>query len=120
MSGVKVGEHYFLKSNAHVFNEKLYFVKGLELMLQQIIHSVVQFFDKRKKIMQFALIFHLLSHGHPMTKYTTMQTLFVELNVPNNHMKHWFHGFGWEMTNCMFEQVLNKLKLLLLGQAFFI
>jgi hypothetical protein len=24
------------------------------------------------------------------------------------------------MTNCMFEQVLNKLKLLLLGQAFFI
>jgi hypothetical protein len=30
MSGVKVGEHYFLKSNAHIPNEKLYFAKGLE------------------------------------------------------------------------------------------
>jgi len=38
--------------------------------------------------MQFALIFHLLSHGHPMTEYTKMQTLFVQLNVPNNPMKH--------------------------------
>ncbi len=26
---VKVGKHYFLKSNAHVVNEKLYFAKGL-------------------------------------------------------------------------------------------
>jgi hypothetical protein len=33
MSGVKVGEHYFLKFNAHVANEKFYFVKGSETML---------------------------------------------------------------------------------------
>jgi hypothetical protein len=33
MPGVKVGEHYFLKSSAHVVNEKLYFVKGSEIML---------------------------------------------------------------------------------------
>jgi hypothetical protein len=33
MSKVKVGEHYVLKSNAHVANEKLYFTKGLEIML---------------------------------------------------------------------------------------
>ncbi len=33
MSRVKVGEHYFLKFNAHVANEKFYFVKGSETML---------------------------------------------------------------------------------------
>jgi len=33
MRGVKVGEHYFLKSNAHVANEKLYFAKGSKTML---------------------------------------------------------------------------------------
>jgi hypothetical protein len=30
--GVKVGQHYFLKSNAHVANEKFYVAKGLETM----------------------------------------------------------------------------------------
>jgi hypothetical protein len=41
MKGVKVGEHYFLKSNAHVANEKLYFAKGSKITLQQITHGVV-------------------------------------------------------------------------------
>ncbi len=72
MSRVKVGEHYFLKSNAHVANEKLYFAKGSKIVVQQVTHGVVQFFDKRKKIVQFALIFHLFNHDHPMIKYITM------------------------------------------------
>ncbi len=33
MPRVKVGEHYFLKSNAHVANEKLYFAKGSKTVL---------------------------------------------------------------------------------------
>jgi hypothetical protein len=33
MPRVKVEEPYFLKSNGHVANEKLYFAKGLETML---------------------------------------------------------------------------------------
>jgi hypothetical protein len=33
MSRVKVGEHYFLKSNAHVVNEKIYFPKGSKTVL---------------------------------------------------------------------------------------
>jgi hypothetical protein len=47
-----------------------------------------------------------------------MQTLFVELNVPNNLMKHWSHGFGWEMTNCMFEQVLKQTQTIVVGPSF--
>ncbi len=69
MSGVKVGEHCFL--NTHVA-QKFYFAKCSETMLQQVINDVVQFFDKRKKIVQFALIFHLFGHGHPMIEYIAM------------------------------------------------
>jgi hypothetical protein len=56
-----------LKSNAHVANEKLYFAKDSEIVLQQVIHGATHFLDKRKKIMQFALIFHLFNHNYPMT-----------------------------------------------------
>jgi hypothetical protein len=72
MPRVKVGGHYYLKPNAHVPNEKLYFAKGLKTMLQHVIHGAIQFFDKRKKIVQFPLIFHLLSHNRPLIEYTTM------------------------------------------------
>ncbi len=61
MLEVKVGEHYFLKPNAHVANEKLYFAKGLKIMLQHVIHGAIQFSDKRKKIVQFPLIFYLVT-----------------------------------------------------------
>jgi hypothetical protein len=64
-----VGEHYFLKPNAYVANEKLYFAKGLKTMLQHVIHGGVQLFDKRKKIVQFALICHLLRHNRPIIEY---------------------------------------------------
>jgi hypothetical protein len=39
MPWVKVGEHYFLKSNAHVVNEKFHFAKGLEIVLEQVING---------------------------------------------------------------------------------
>ncbi len=60
MLNIKVREHYFLKTNAHVANEKLYFVKGLETMLQQVVEGV-KLKDMKKKIVQFALLFHLLN-----------------------------------------------------------
>jgi hypothetical protein len=60
MMGVKVGEHYFLKSNAHVANEKLYFTKGLKIVLQQVIHGAAQFLDKRKKNCAICLEFSFI------------------------------------------------------------
>jgi hypothetical protein len=33
MPRIKLGEHYFLKSNAHVANEKLYFAKGSKIVV---------------------------------------------------------------------------------------
>jgi hypothetical protein len=88
MLGVKVGEHYFLKPNTYVVNEKLYFAKGLESMLQHVIHGGVQLFVKRKKIMQFTLIFHLFRHSRPIIEYTIMQTLQSLYFYFSNYLKH--------------------------------
>jgi hypothetical protein len=66
-----VGKHYFLKTNAHATNEKLYFAKSLEIMLQQVVEGATRM-DKKKKIVQFALLFHLLNWGHLMNEYITM------------------------------------------------
>ncbi len=57
-------------------NEKFHFSKGFETMLWQIIHVVIQV-DKKKKIVQFALIFHLFNHCCPMIDYIKMHKFFV-------------------------------------------
>jgi hypothetical protein len=48
-----------------------------------------------------------------MKKYTTMQNLFVHLNVFNNPMKHLSDAFGWEMAYCMCEQVLKIIQIIM-------
>jgi hypothetical protein len=68
MSRVKVGEHYFLKSNAHVANEKLYFTKGLEIVLQQVIHGATQFLNKKKNNCAIFLDFSLIQSRLPHDK----------------------------------------------------
>jgi len=67
---------------------------------------------------QFALIFYLLTHNRPMIKYITMQMLFVQLNVVDNPIKHKFYGFGWEMADYMFEQVLKQIQTIIIGANF--
>jgi hypothetical protein len=70
---LRQGEHYFLKTNAHSANEKLCFVKGLKIMLQQVVKGV-KLVDMKKKIVQFALLFHLLNWGCLMNEYITIAT----------------------------------------------
>ncbi len=111
-------EHYFFKYNAHVVNEKLYLAKSFETMLQQITHGAIQFLNKRKKLVQFALIFHLLSHNRPMIEYTIMETLFVQLNILDNPITHWFNGYGWQMADCMCKQVLKQTQTSIIGPSF--
>ncbi len=69
--------------------------------------------------MQFALNSHLFGHDWPMTKYTTMHTLFMQLNVPKDPMNHYYDGYRWEMTNYMFEQVLKQTQTIIVGARFF-
>jgi hypothetical protein len=100
MPKVKAGEHYFLETIVDVANEKLYFGKCFKIMLQQVVESVT-WVDRKKKIVQVALLFHLLNRIRPINEYITMQILLLQLNVFNNPMKHWSDKVGWEMANCL-------------------
>jgi hypothetical protein len=53
-----------------------------------------------------------------MTKYTTMETIFVYLNLLKNSIKHWSNGYRWEMPNCMSEQVLKQIQTTIVRASF--
>jgi hypothetical protein len=47
-----------------------------------------------------------------------MQKLFVQLNVPNSPMKHWYGGASWEMIDYMHKQVLKITQSVVLKGRF--
>ena len=68
-------------------NEKIYFARGGgTIVLQQLAMGVVQ--ERRKKLVQFRLLFHLLSIGRPMTDFSNLKELFQQLEVPECPKKH--------------------------------
>jgi hypothetical protein len=91
---VKVGEHYFLKTNAHV-------AKGLKIILITLIFTCS------------IMVAHDKIHNNVK--------LIYKVKCFDNPMKHWFDGFGWEMANCMCEQVLSRIQIVTwLGQTLFL
>ncbi len=71
MFGVKVGQHYFLKFNAHVVNEKFYVAKGLKTMFD-VNHSWCSSIFWQEEEDCVVCINISFNHGHPMTKYMAM------------------------------------------------
>jgi hypothetical protein len=49
---------------------------------------------QRQKYVQFVVIFHLLTHGHPMFDYESLKELFQLLKVKFVPQKHWTHGLN--------------------------
>jgi hypothetical protein len=45
-------------------------------------------FENKHKYVQFVFIFHLLSHGHPMTNYESYPISFQLLQVNSVSQKH--------------------------------
>ena len=83
---VKKGNFYFLSTNVHVKNERIYFSRGGDTVLQQVAQGVVQ--ERKRKEVQFRLLFHVFSLGRPMTDFAASKVLFQQLNVPNFPLKH--------------------------------
>ncbi len=67
-----MGEHYFLKTNAHVINEKLYFAKGPEIVLQQVVRGATRvnffIFEWLVIVIMFTFIMQLLILSRLFTK----------------------------------------------------
>jgi hypothetical protein len=71
---VRKGDFYFLSTNQHVKNENIYFARGgSATVLQQLATGVVQ--ERCKKLVQFHLLFHLLSIGCPITDFSNSKEL---------------------------------------------
>jgi hypothetical protein len=86
MAKVKRGEYYYLGSNQHVKNKRVYYAKGGETILQKLEAGVV--LERRKKLVQMKVLLHLLIQGQPMTDYVSAKKLFADLNVPHMPCKH--------------------------------
>jgi hypothetical protein len=56
-----------------------------------------------KKIVQFATIFYLLNHGHPMSECEAFGSCFPS-------KKHWIDASGWGMGKAMHDVVLPSTK----------
>lgn len=115
---IKRGEQYFITDCGHVKNEKIYFASlGQDTVARQVIQSST--IERRRKVVQFQVLFHLVSRGRPITDYEAMHKLLVQLRVPDLSRKHWSDNSGWEMVEAMAEVALHKTKEKLKQARFF-
>jgi hypothetical protein len=62
---------------------------------------------KRKEV-QMAIIFHLLSFGRPMVEYEHMRGLLNHIEVPKLPFKHWSDNSGWELAESLYRVVQDR------------
>jgi hypothetical protein len=66
--------------------------------------------ERKKKKVQFASLFHLLSDGRPMSQYELFEPLLSFLDVPNMPHMHWSDSSGWIMAEFMYDVVKEEIK----------
>jgi hypothetical protein len=108
LQGVKKGDVYFLKSCHHALNMAVFAAKKPISILQQV--NKFGSLERRKKKVQFASLFHLLSAGRPMSQYESLEDLFSFLDVPNFPYMHWSDSSGCIMAEFMFDVVKAEIK----------
>jgi hypothetical protein len=108
---VKKGDHYFLSSNQHIRNERVFFACHTTSIVQQLIQG--QLVEKKKKLVQFQMLFWLLPEGRPMTQYAAFKELLTQLSLPNFPHKHWSSDSGWEVAEALAHVVSKTTKSIL-------
>jgi hypothetical protein len=61
--------------------------------------------------MQFAMIFHFLKQGHPMTDFKGTKELVNFLKFLNIPCKHWNDNISWSMVEVMHFFILTSMRL---------
>ena len=62
---------------------------------------------KRKEV-QMAIVFHLLSYRRPMLEYEHMRGLLEELGCSKLPLKHWSDSLGWKMVESLYNVVQKQ------------
>ncbi len=92
-------------------NERIYTRRRNELVL-----NLVQFgahASSKKKLIQLANIFHLLSHGQLLIKFKMFIDLYNLLGLKNNPRKQWTNTSGWGMAKSVHDVVLENTKIIM-------
>jgi hypothetical protein len=114
---VKKGDHYFLTTNQHVRNERVYFSRIGDTIAQRVAQGAVQ--EKKHKLVQFRLLFWILSQGRPMSDFEASRELLLQLSVPYCPKKHWSPSSGWEMADSMSVILADHTKKILAEARFY-
>jgi hypothetical protein len=80
------GEHYYLGSNQHVKNKWVFFAKGGQTIIQQVLKGIAK--ERKQKIVQMKCIFHVMTQGRPMADFSAMQDVLVQLNIADLPKKY--------------------------------
>jgi hypothetical protein len=108
MGKVRRGEHYYLGTNQHVKNECIFFAKGGQTIIQQVLKGVTK--ERKWKTIQMKCVFHLMTQGQPMADFSAMQDLLVKLNVADLPKRHWGELAGWDFSHAMAKVCSDRLK----------
>jgi hypothetical protein len=55
-------------------------------------------------------IFHIMTQGQPMSDFSAMQDVLVQLNVADLPKRHWEELVGWDFFHTMAKVCSDRLK----------
>jgi hypothetical protein len=108
---VKAGQQYVATQCKHRRNMKLYAAKAPTSVLEQINNCTS--LEAKKKRVQFATLFQLLSDGRPMLEFQSRVALYKLIGVPDLPSAHWCDSSGWIMAGYIYKIVLDETRRLI-------
>jgi uncharacterized protein (DUF2132 family) len=102
--GVKRDEYYWNQDSRHMKAERALSATSTDSILKALARA-----PRKRKEVQFAVLFHLLSLGRPMTEYEGLRDLLEHLRVLKLPIKHWSDTSGSEMAESINQIVMQKM-----------
>lgn len=93
--------------------KRIYICRGNELINLEFMKA------PKKKLIQFANIFHLLSKAQLMTKVEAFRNLYM-LHVNNNLRKNWIDNIKWGTLKIMHKVIFINIIIILYERIFFV
>jgi hypothetical protein len=88
----KTIEYYMNKDFVHARNERFYCSIKKDTIVHQIYYVVIG--ERKKKLVQFFVYFHMFVKGKPMIDYENMNKLLHFLDVKDFPKTHWSNIVG--------------------------
>lgn len=71
--------------------------------------------ERNNKMVQFTILFQVLSHWQPMVKYDSQVTLYQFLNAHYFSTMHLLDDFDWLMVEFMYDHLKTTISKVIVG-----